>query len=154
MPITISKKEMTMKKIIMTLLALATLATVAFAVPVAFNETSEKNWTSMSYDYVPVYKVLEGRDAFVVIYQKGKYGVGNTTLPKKWAHGTKEEGPKLRMRTLPGGKLKPYLTVVKDDEEFKYVILTMPLRKTNAAWGVVDNGVQLDTDKDTLESLN
>lgn len=154
MPITISKKEMTMKKIILTLLALATLATAAFAVPVAYNETSEANWSSMSYDYVPVYKVLEGKEAFVVLYHKGKYGVGNTTLPKKWAQGTKEEGPKLRMRVLPGGKLKPYLTVVKNDGEFKYVILTMPLKKSNSAWGVVENGVQLDTEKDTLESLN
>ena len=98
--------------------------------------------------------VQTGKEAFVVLYQKGKYGVGNTTLPKKWAQGTKEEGPKLRMRVLPGGKLKPYLTVVKNDGEFKYVILTMPLKKSNSAWGVVENGVQLDTEKDTLESLN
>ncbi len=143
-----------MKRIIIALLALATLATAAFAVPVAYNETSEKNWSSMSYDYVPVYKVLEGKEGFVVIYQKGKYGVGNTTLPKKWIHGTSEEGPKLRIRNLPAGKLKPFLTVVKNDGEFKYVILTMPQRKSNAAWGVVANGVPLETDKDTLESLN
>lgn len=143
-----------MKKNIIALLALATLATAAFAVPVAYNESSEKNWSSMSYDYVPVYKVLEGKNAFVVIYQKGKYGVGNTTLPKKWAHRTKDEGPKLRIRNLPSGKLKPYLTVVKDDGEFKYVILTMPQSKSNAAWGVVANGADLETDKDTLESLN
>lgn len=142
-----------MKKIITTLLALATLAAAAFAVPAAYNETSEQNWSSLSCDYIPVYKVLEGKDAFVVIYQKGKYGVGNTTIPKKWAQGTKDEGPKLRVRDLPRGKLKPFLTVVKKDGEFKYVILTMPMRKSDAFWGVVESGVSLDVDKETLESL-
>lgn len=142
-----------MKRIILTLLALATIATAAFAVPVAYNETSEKNWTSMSYDYIPVYKVLEGQEAFVVIYQKGKYVVGNTTIPKKWAYTTKDSFPKLRIRALPRGKLKPFLTVVKDNGEFKYTILTMPMDKSNAAWGVVESGVKLDIDKDSLESL-
>ena len=142
-----------MKKIIVTLLALATFAAAAFAVPVAYNETNEANWSDMSYEYIPVFKVLESTDAFVVLYQKGKYGVGQTTLPKNWTHSSKESPAKLKMRALTGGKLKPYLTVVKKGGDFHHVILTMPVSKANAAWGVVNKGVKIDTDKDTLEPL-
>lgn len=142
-----------MKKIVTALFIMAVSVAAIFAVPVAFNESSEENWSSMRYEYVNVYKVLEARDAFVVIYQKGKYGTGTVTLPKKWIRGENGEMPKLRLRTLPGGKLKPFLTSVKDDSGFKFAILTMPVSRLNAAWGNVENGTELDIDKDTLESL-
>lgn len=143
-----------MKKLIVTILAFAALAVSAFAVPVAYNESSEENWSDISYESIPVYKVLESPDAFVVMYQKGKYGMGQTILPKKWTLGNKENPAKLKMRAINGGKLKPFITVVKKGGEFHHVILSMPTSKSNAAWGVVGKGVKIDTDKDTLESLH
>lgn len=142
-----------MKKLISTIFVFAALAAALFAVPVAYNETSEENWTDLSYDYIPVYKVLESPDAFVVIYQKGKYGVGQTTIPKKWAQGSKEAPAKLKVRNLGSGSLKPYLSVVKQGGEFKSVIMTMPASRSNSAWGIIGKGVSVDTDKDSLEQL-
>lgn len=142
-----------MKKLIVTLLAFAAFVGSAFAVPVAYNETSEENWSDMTYQSIPVYKVLEGPTAFVVMYQKGKYGVGQTVLPKTWTRGNKEAPAKLKMRATNGGKLKPFITVVKKGGEFHHVVLTMPTSKANPAWGVVGKGVQIDTDKETLEEL-
>lgn len=142
-----------MKKLIVTLLAAAAFVGSAFAVPVAYNETSPENWTDLSYQSIPVYKVLESPKAFVVIYQKGKYGVGQTSIPKSWAHGNKENPAKLKMRATNGGKMKPFITVVKKGGEFQKVILTMPVSKANSAWGVLGSDANVDTEKDTLEEL-
>lgn len=142
-----------MKKLVLSLFAIFVFSTALFAVPVSYNETNEANWTDLSYEYIPVYKVLEGTDAFVVIYQKGKYGVGQTVIPKKWTNGSKDSPAKLKIRNLGTGKLSPYLSVVKKGGDFQYVIMTMPASKANAAWGVVARGVSLDTDKDSLEEL-
>lgn len=142
-----------MKKLIVTLFAFAAFIGSAFAVPVAYNETSPENWTDISYESIPVYKVLESPKAFVVIYQKGKYGVGQTSIPKAWVHGNKENPAKLKMRATVGGKMKPFISVVKKGGEFKYVILTMPANKANSAWGVLGNDAKVDTEKTTLEEL-
>lgn len=142
-----------MKKLIVTLLAVAAFVGSAFAVPVAYNETSEANWTDMTYQSIPVYKVLESPSAFVVLYQKGKYGVGQTTLPKKWTQGNKDNPAKLKLRATGSAKVKPFITVVKKSGDFQKVILTMPASKSDAAWGVIGKGVKIDTDKDTLEEL-
>ena len=34
-------------------------------------------------------QILEGKDGYVVIYQKNKTGIGSTVVPKKWAKGIK-----------------------------------------------------------------
>ena len=46
------------------------------------------------------------------------------------------------------------MTVVKDGGEFKRVILSIPMDKTNSIWGLVDTRKNLEgADKDTLEDL-
>ena len=46
------------------------------------------------------------------------------------------------------------MTVVKDNGEFKRVILTIPMNKQNSIWGVIDYRKGLDgADKESLEEL-
>ena len=145
-----------MKKILIVLALFAVFSAVLFAEKNNKSTTPERTegkWTEISYVNVPVLKVLEGKDGYVVIYQKNKTGVGNVILPKKWAHGTEENPRKLKFRAV-NTSLGAYMTVVKDAGEFKRVILSIPMDKNNSIWGMVDSRKNLEgADKDTLEEL-
>lgn len=143
-----------MKKVILSILITFAAVCSSFAVPADRNVRNEENWSTLSYENVPVYKVYDSKEAYVVIYEKNKVGVGETVIPKKWAKFVSGESRKLHLRKLPGGKLKSFMTIVKKDGEFKKVILTIPTDMRNPVWGVVNPGKQLEgTDKDTLEEL-
>ena len=74
-----------MKKILILLSLLTIFSTTVFAQE---NEDSKKEerdeykWSSLSYVNVPVRKIYEGVDAYVVVYQNNKTGVGNVIVPK------------------------------------------------------------------------
>lgn len=143
-----------MKKVILSILITFVAVCSSFAVPADRNVRNEANWSTLSYENVPVYKVYDSKEAYVVIYEKNKVGVGETVIPKKWAKFVPGESRKLHLRKLPGGKLKSFMTIVKKDGEFKKVILTIPTDMRNPVWGVVNPGKQLEgSDKDTLEEL-
>lgn len=144
-----------MKKLILSLLIAITAIVSISAKPVAYNESSEDNWSSISYTNVPILKILDSREAYVVIFQKNKIGVGQTVIPKKWSRGDVDNPRKLKIRSLGHGKLKSFLTVVKKDGEFHHVVLTVPTNRQDAVWGVISykNSVP-DTDKETLEELD
>lgn len=143
-----------MKKIISMVSILFAAVSMSFAIPSSYNEKHEENWSNMTYYQVPVYKILDSKDAYIVIYAKNKYGVGSTVIPKKWINGNPEEPRKLKIRNLPSGKLKPFLSVVKKNGEFHHVILNVPKSRRDSAWGVADYRKQIEgTDKETLEDL-
>ncbi|MBQ6780381.1 MAG: hypothetical protein IJP62_04030 [Treponema sp.] len=104
--------------------------------------------SKLSYHNVTVYKVLEQKETYIVMYAKGHRDVGSVTIPKKWYN---ENPAKLSFRTLPKG-MSPYMTVIKREGSFDHVILTMPIDHANSAWGVADAGTVVnDADKDSLE---
>lgn len=143
-----------MKKLIAVLFVAAAMLARTFAVPVAYNESSEENWSSISYRNVPILKILDSKDGYVVLYQKGKIGTGRTVIPKSWNRGNPENPRKLKVRFLPGGKLKSFMTVVKKDGEFHHVVLTVPANKNDSVWGVISYRQSVEgTDKETLEEL-
>ncbi|MCR5187591.1 MAG: hypothetical protein K6C97_01555 [Treponema sp.] len=116
-------------------------------------ERTEGKWTDLSYVNVPVLKILEGVDAYAVIYQKNKVGVGSTVIPKAWAHGDPENPRKLKFRNVRTS-IGAYMTVVKDDDGFKRVILSIPMNKSNSIWGVANTRKSMEgSDKETLEDL-
>ncbi|MDE5899094.1 MAG: hypothetical protein K2H09_07535 [Treponemataceae bacterium] len=142
-----------MKRTICILLIAAAFVCTVAAVPTERNEKNEENWTDLMYVNVPILKILDSRDGYVVLYSKNKTGVGKTVIPKKWIYGKPDEPRKLKINNLPKGKMQPYMTVISKGGEFKRVVLTIPPSKNNALWGVVGRGVAVDTDKDTLEPL-
>ena len=143
-----------MKKQIAILFIAAAMLARTFAVPVAYNESSEENWSSISYRNVPILKILDSKDGYVVLYQKGKIGTGRTVIPKSWNRGNPENPRKLKVRFLPGGKLKSFMTVVKKDGEFHHVVLTVPENRNDSVWGVISYRQSVEgTDKETLEDL-
>lgn len=136
------------------------ILSVVFSVTVAAQGTSnsssktdESKWSTMSYVNLPILKILEGRDCYVVLYQKNKVGVGKTVVPKAWAKGTPDNPRKLKLRKSPNS-LGSYLTVIKKDGQFSRVIINTTLNKKDSVWGVADYHSTIEgSDKETLEEL-
>lgn len=104
----------------------------------------------ITYQDAPIYKILDSKDAYVVLY--GKYGskIGTVTIPKKWAKWQKDTPRKLHIRDLPS-RLSPYITVVKKNNEFHKVILTIPTSKTNSLWGIASATKVDSSEPDSIE---
>ena len=110
-------------------------------------------FADMNRDKLFLNKILEGKDGYAVIYQKNQTGVGNVVIPKKWGKGNADQPRKLKFRAVKTS-LGAYMTVVKDGGEFKRVILSIPMNKSNSIWGMVDSRKNMEgADKDTLEDL-
>lgn len=129
------------------------LFTVLCAV-IAFSAMAESKGghtkADISYTNVPVYKIFDSRDYYVVLY--GKYGakMGTVTIPKAWAKWQKDEPRKLTFRDLPA-KIGPYMTIVKKDNEFLKVILTVPVNHNDRLWGVINENKVDRSEKSTIE---
>jgi hypothetical protein len=142
-----------MKKILCALFTAVLFCTVLTAQESAKKEEKDASkWASISYVNVPIYKILESQDAYVIIYGKNRSGSGSAVIPKKWAVGDTENPRKLKFRTVEG-KLKPFMTVVKKDNTFIRVILSVPTSKSGNIWGIANASKVTNTDKDTLEDL-
>lgn len=144
-----------MKKIFLITILLSIFASISFAqgTPVTA-EKNESKWSNLSYYNVPVLKVLEAKDGFVVIYQKDIIGTASVIIPKKWFKGTPDAPRKLKIRNIKNPN-ESYMTIVKKSGEFHRVILTIPTNKNNTIWGLVDASRPLEgLDKETLEELD
>lgn len=138
-----------MKKIFAIFMVLSVFAIGLFAE----NTKDESKWSNLSYENVPILKVLEGKNAYVVIYEKNKVGTGSAVIPKAWANGNNETPKKLKFRKVSIAK-EAYMTVIKKDGEFHRVVLTIPMLKTNSIWGLADYHKEIEgSNKETLEEL-
>ncbi|MBP5402869.1 MAG: hypothetical protein J6Y36_06910 [Treponema sp.] len=108
------------------------------ALPMFAQEKENKYNANITYQSAPIYKILDSTDYYVVLY--GKYGakLGIATIPKKWAKWQKDTPRKLTIRELPR-KMSAYITIVKKDNKFLKVMLTIPTAKTNPIWGIANN---------------
>lgn len=145
-----------MKKILLILALASIFAFNAFAAENTKQESAierdESKWTNLSYVNVPIVKILEGKDGYVIVYQKNRVGTGSTIIPKAWAKGTPDNPRKLKFRNTKKNN-SAYMTVVQKEGEFKRVILTIPMNKNSGMWGVVASGRQLDVDKEDMSDL-
>ena len=105
------------------------------------------NVSPLTYQNVEIYRVMDSKDAYVVLYAKGGYQVGQVTLPKAWM---KEEPRKLEFREK-ARRVSPYMTVIKQDGNFLKVWLNVTTDKRDPIWGLMPNGAKIEgTDADTL----
>lgn len=116
-------------------------------------EKTEGKWSNLSYVNVPILKILEGKNAYSIIYQKNQVGVGSVIIPKAWVKSSPDSPRKLKFRKVRSG-YNSFMTVIKDDGEFKRVILSVPMNKSDSIWGVADYRKTMEgEDKETLEEL-
>ncbi len=134
-------------------------AAVCLSVSVSAEESSSStpiwnhgdNVSKITYQNVQVMRILNGRDAYVVLYARPGIKMGKCVIPKSWAKATKDSPRKLVFRKKPAG-LDSYMTVIKEDGEFKKVWLTLPPNKIDSIWGHIPAGVKIEgTDAETLE---
>lgn len=146
-----------MKKFFVIALLMSVFASGMFAQSTNINvvpEKDESKWSDMTYQNIPILKILEARDAYVIIYQKNKIKSGTVVIPKKWANGTVENPRKLKFRNAKN-PYNSYMTIVKKGGEFHRVILTIPMKKNNNMWGVIEYAQEVEgADKDTLEDIS
>ena len=107
--------------------------------------------SKVTYRNVQVYKVLDHKDAYIVMYAKGHRDVGSINIPKKWYSASTKADAKLGFRPLPKG-MYPYMTVISREGSFERVLLTLPTSRNSPIWGVADSTVKLnDVDRDSLD---
>ena len=107
--------------------------------------------STVTYHNVQVYKILDHKDAFIVMYAKGHRDVGTVTLPKKWYSSAARSDTKLSFRALPKG-MNSYMTVINRNGSFERVLLTLPVNRSAPVWGVADSTHKVpDADKETFE---
>ena len=147
-----------MKKILLVLALFTVFSGLLFAAEntkdsgTSFEKTEGK-WSDISYVNVPILKILEGKNAYSIIYQKNQVGVGSVVIPKAWAKGSTDSPRKLKFRKVRSG-YNSFMTVIKDEGEFKRIILSVPMNKSDSIWGVADYRKPMEgEDKETLEEL-
>lgn len=143
-----------MKKFLIVAALLSIFATSMFAAEtLPAQQKDDSKWSDMTYVTVPILKVLEARNGYVVIYQKNHVGAGSIVIPKSWAKGSPDSPKKLKFRKVRKYN-ECYMSIFKKDGEFTKVVLTLPMNKSNSVWGVIKGPNTLDgCDKDTLEEI-
>ena len=142
-----------MKKLLI-VFALSSLFSVFAQTKNLSPQRDESKWSDVTYVNVPILKVLEGKEAYVIIYQKNKVGVADVVIPKSWTDGSPENPRKLKFRNSKNS-ITSFMTVIKKGGEFHRVVLTLPMSKQNSIWGLADYHKELEgSDKQTLEELD
>lgn len=143
-----------MKKILLVFSLIFTFSLSVFAQEENSNNKTVKNeskWSSFSYVNVPILKILEGKEGYVIVYQKNRVGIGSVVVPKKWAKGSVDSPRKLKFRNVKGHNAS-FMSIVKKEGEFYRLILSIPMSKNNPVWGI-NQGTIEGVDKDTLEEI-
>lgn len=107
--------------------------------------------SKINYRCIPIYRVLDQPEAYIVLYQKAQHSIGQVTIPKKWYAADGKKAKKLQFRNVSDGIL-PYMTIFTRDGAFDHVLLSMPLSRKSSYWAVAETGTKVeDADKETLE---
>lgn len=104
---------------------------------------------NITYQNAPIYKILDSSSAYVILYGKHGAQIGTVTIPKKWAKWQKDTPRKLTIRKCPV-TITPFITIVKKDNSFHKVMLTIPTDKRNRIWGIAS---ETKVDKSEPESI-
>lgn len=120
----------------------AVLLALCFTLPLLAQESEKTkpiwdhgdNVSELTINYVRIYKILDQKDAYVILYEKSSgYKAGRTVVPKKWYN---ERPCKLEFSNLAKG-LSPYMTVIRRNGTFEKVIICVPPSRRESVWGVV-----------------
>lgn len=99
--------------------------------------------SEVSYHNVTVYKVLDQKEAYIVLYAKGHRDIGTVKVPKEWYSSAVNPQAKLTFRALSKG-MSPYMTVISRGGSFERVIMTLPTSRADSVWGVASTGTNID----------
>lgn len=130
-----------MKRLSLILLLLITVLSSSFAQDSIIKDEYK---TDLTYVNLPIYRIYDQRQAYIVMYQKNGNEIGQTILPKVWFKKNTEEPRKGIVRTLPK-LLTPYLTVMYKGGEFYRVLINAPLSRNHSVWSVINKEINEDS---------
>lgn len=106
---------------------------LVLCVSFAFTENNVEQG-SVSYVNVPILKVYDATDCYVVAYRQNGIGIGQTSIPKSWfIQGSPERKASLRNISAV---LSPYLTIWFRDGEFDFLYINITSNRADNVWGV------------------
>ena len=109
-----------------------------------------ENESDLFYINVPIIRVYDHIDAYIVHYQKGNMDVGQAFVPKEWFKTS--EVNKSRVRPLAKG-VQPYMTVIYSEGTFQKVFINMPENRRHSAWKILSHNIDVASrmNTETLE---
>ena len=116
-----------MKKICFVAVLLLLCASISFA---------EKKFESgtTSYVNVPILKIYDHPDYYIVTYRQNGLGIGQTSIPKEWfRQGSPEKKGKIRKAI---GNVNPYITLWFSEGQFYYIYINVTSDRSDNIWGV------------------
>ncbi|MGP1587011.1 MAG: hypothetical protein ACTTHG_01570 [Treponemataceae bacterium] len=108
----------------------------------AFAQSSTEEKDDYFYINVPIVRVYDHLDAYIVNYQKGSMGIGEVCIPKEWF--TTNLTDKCRVRPLPR-LVQPYMTVIFKGGALKKIYLTMPTDRRDPSWKILSKDVDISS---------
>lgn len=119
-----------MKKI-----AALVLVFILFSIVFIYAETPEKMVEgSFSYVNVPIIKILEQKNNYIVYYRAFGKKIGCVSIPREWFRQGQTDR-KGWVKPLAKG-VEPYISVFFKDGEFSRIFLNVPNNKLDSVWGV------------------
>ena len=98
------------------------------------------------YINVPIVRVYDHIDAYVVHYLKGNMSVGQVFVPKVWFNT--QEVNKSRLRPLAKG-VEPYMTVIYESGTFQKVYINMPINRRHSSWKILSRNIDVASKMNT-----
>ncbi|MCR4940300.1 MAG: hypothetical protein K5930_09385 [Treponemataceae bacterium] len=87
-----------------------------------------------SYVNVPILKIYDHPNYYIVTYRQNGLGIGQTSIPKEWfKQGSPEK--KGLFRNIKGD-LNPYLTLWFHNGEFDQIYINCSMNRSDDVWGV------------------
>lgn len=106
---------------------------------------------SFTYVNVPVLKVMEQRDNYVVYYRKFGTKIGCVSIPREWFKQG-QSGRKGFVKPL-AKNVEPYISIFFEDGEFVRLNLNVPNNKSDKVWGVF-SGASVPAEIDPVSFAN
>lgn len=87
-----------------------------------------------SYVNVPILKIYDHPDYYIVTYRKNGLDIGQTSIPKEWfRQGSPERKGKFRSTV---GNVNPYITLWFSEGEFFSIYINVSPNRADNIWGV------------------
>ena len=116
-----------MKKICFVAVLLLLCVSISFA-----EKTFEPGTTS--YVNVPILKIYDHPDYYIITYRKNGLDLGQTSIPKEWfKQGAPGKKGKIRSTA---SNINPYITLWFSEGEFYSIYINVPSNRSDSVWGV------------------
>jgi len=118
--------------------------------PVFAQDKQKENQSEYYYKNISLEKIYPYRNGYVIQYRRGINMIDKAYLPMSWFTSSAGKG---EIVTLPVGKAWPSLSIYYKNGEFSHIRLYVHRVQTHETWGVIPQGVNIDSYFENVEEL-